>query len=498
MSRPMIRRRTPTGRVTTGSRRPLAEQRRRARARVARRRAALALATVLPLGVVGWAQATSTTHGAGLPARSLGVLTGVEPAAWTTSHRGIHVLKLRPSTTGVLRGVAFRPPTGVTRYTVELWRGRQRLESATTAAATGGLLEATFPSRPRLGAGVGYAVLYRSGPLGSGPLGGADIAVRFAADAVPPPVQPSTAPSPSTSMPPPAPPLTLTPGKRRAPGRTGCARKPSSCGYPDATNTGVPAGTRLRKVPEQVRRGPGWTWDPRGWVSITGKGTVFDGFDVSGTVDVLAAGVVVRNSRIRRSGESFGVAVRHVPNVTVENCEIFAPDAGRRRLMVGVKDVYGDAVGLRVLRNDIWHTATGIQMTAGLVEGNYVHDLGLTGGDHVNGFTDNGGVTRPLVIRGNTFFNPHSQTDAISLFQDFGVIANRLIDDNLVAGGSYAIYAGAGPRPTSNIRITNNRFARTFFRASGRWGPITAYQASGAGNLFSGNVWDDTGAPVSR
>ena len=30
---------------------------------------------------------------------------------------------------------------------------------------------------------------------------------------------------------------------------TNCAAKPSSCGYPDATNTGVPAGTTLKSVP---------------------------------------------------------------------------------------------------------------------------------------------------------------------------------------------------------------------------------------------------------
>ncbi len=495
MDRPIIRSEVPVGRGAAPGRREPADRPRRRRTWITRRRAALVLAVTLPLGALAWDQLAPAPP-TGLPSDSLGALTGVEPAAWTTSHRGVHVHKLRPSAAGTLQGIAFRPAGGVTAYAVEVWDGRHRLAAATTTPAADGLLEATFAGRPRLSAGIGYVVLYRSVPRASSRLGSAEIMVRFVADGSPAEARPTPTVSP-TALPEPS--ASSMPGPGPAPKRgVNCAPKPSRCGYPDATNTGVPAGTVLRKVPEQVRQGRGWAWDPRGWVAITGKGTVFDGFDVAGTVDVRADGVVVRNSRIRQTGESFGVAVRHADDVTVENCDILAPDAGARRLMVGVKDVYGDARGLRVLRNDIKHTATGIQMRTGLVEGNFVHTMGLVDGDHVNGFTDNGGVTAPLVIRRNTFFNQHGQTDAISLFQDFGAVANRIIDDNLVAGGGYAVYAGAGPRPTSNIKVTNNRFARLYFSASGRWGPITAFESSGRGNVFSGNVWDDTGAPITR
>ena len=42
---------------------------------------------------------------------------------------------------------------------------------------------------------------------------------------------------------------------------TNCAATPSKCGYPDATNTGVPAGTTLKSVPAQVSSGPGWYYN---------------------------------------------------------------------------------------------------------------------------------------------------------------------------------------------------------------------------------------------
>ena len=41
---------------------------------------------------------------------------------------------------------------------------------------------------------------------------------------------------------------------------------------------------------------------------------------------------------------------------------------------------------------------------------------------------------------------------------------NRLIEDNLFAGGGYTVYAGAGSKgATSNIVIRNNRVATMYF-----------------------------------
>ncbi len=37
-----------------------------------------------------------------------------------------------------------------------------------------------------------------------------------------------------------------------------CAASPHTCGYPDATNTGVQPGQTLVAVPAQKTSGPGW------------------------------------------------------------------------------------------------------------------------------------------------------------------------------------------------------------------------------------------------
>ena len=57
---------------------------------------------------------------------------------------------------------------------------------------------------------------------------------------------------------------------------TNCAAVPSKCGFPDATNTGVPTGMALKTVgtgPGDVKSGPGWYFDPRGWVEVNGTGS---------------------------------------------------------------------------------------------------------------------------------------------------------------------------------------------------------------------------------
>ena len=279
--------------------------------------------------------------------------------------------------------------------------------------------------------------------------------------------------------------------------RNGCAARPSACGYPDASTTGVPAGVTLKNVPGDVSSGPGWAYDPRGWVAITGNGAVFDGYAVATDVSlsVEASNVTVRNVRLNVSGESFGIALRHTANVTITNTEITSPSASTGRLLVGIKDIYGDSTGLQVLRTNISRTSTGIQVESGLLQDNYIHDMGYKAGDHINGTTSNGG-TDLLTIRHNTVFNQIDQTDAVSLFQDFGPQANRVIDNNLLAGGGYTLYAGANAGRESgatNIHVTNNRFARTFYTNGGSYGPLAAY-VSGQGNTFTGNVWDDTGS----
>jgi hypothetical protein len=277
-----------------------------------------------------------------------------------------------------------------------------------------------------------------------------------------------------------------------------CGAHPHLCGYPDATNTGVPAGMSLRSVPGQVSHGPGWHYDASGWVEVDGNGAVLQGLSIPYNVDVTGSNVTIKDVRIIATADDFGVSLRHTHNVTVEDSEIYSTSAGVNLLPVGVKDIYGDSAGTKVLGNNIWHTSTGVQIYTGLIEGNYIHDMGYSNGYHLNGITTNGG-TDALTIEHNTVFNSFSQTDAISVFEDFGVEANVLITGNLMAGGGYTVYGGQNPGGPQayNIRIVNNRFSTIYYSQAGYYGPVSDFDPTAPGNVWTGNIWDTSGQPIS-
>jgi hypothetical protein len=288
----------------------------------------------------------------------------------------------------------------------------------------------------------------------------------------------------------------------RATASVDCAAAPSACGFPDATNTGVPAAATgtLKTVPTQVSSGPGWYFNPAGWVQVTGNNAVLSGLYIPYNVNVDgAANVTISDDLITSSGPtSYGVTLRDTTNATIENNTITGLNATTGRLMVGVKDVFGDSAGTQVEGNNIEDAATGVQMEAGLIAGNYIHNMGYLPGDHVNGITSNGGQPGTLTITHNTILVDQDQTDAVGLFEDFGPQANRVISDNLLGGGSYAIYAGqnTGGPTTANITITGNRIATTLYPNGGVYGPVTGYNPTGPGNTFTGNIWDNTGQTI--
>jgi Right handed beta helix region len=279
---------------------------------------------------------------------------------------------------------------------------------------------------------------------------------------------------------------------------TNCAAKPSSCQYPDATNTGVPGGATLKSVPSQLTSGSGWSYNAAGKnVVVTGKGAVLSGLYISGTLTIDASSVTVKDVHVV-TGAIFGVGLAHTTGVTIENSTISGLNATTGRVDSAIDDVYGDSTGMVIKDNNISDFRTAIHLSTGLVEGNYIHDPGYISGDHTNGFYVNGG-TEPLTISDNTIFNSRSQTDAINLDAgSAGVpVANKTVENNFLAGGSYTIYGGdALANPTSKIVIKGNRFGQLYYKTSGQYGPGAYFNATATGNVWSGNTWDTTGAAV--
>ena len=279
---------------------------------------------------------------------------------------------------------------------------------------------------------------------------------------------------------------------------TDCAVALTNCGYPGATNAGVPAGTTLKQVPGQISSGTGWHYNAAGNdVIVTANGTVLSDLYIPYNLVINASNVTVKNVQVVTNA-SFGISLTHTTGVTIENSTISGQNSTTGRVSSAIDDVYGDSTGMVIKDNNISDFRTAIQISTGLVDGNYIHDPGYIAGDHTNGFYVNGG-TEPLTIENNTIYDNLGQTDAINLDAgSSGVpVANKTIENNILAGGAYTIYGGdALGNPTSNIVIKGNRFGELFYPQGGQYGPVAYFDPTGKGNVWSGNTWDLTGQTI--
>ena len=281
--------------------------------------------------------------------------------------------------------------------------------------------------------------------------------------------------------------------------------------YPSASNTGPVAGTTLQPIGSgagQVSSGPGWEYSG-GFVRITGAGTVFNGFSLQGFgLGVYASNVTISNCVVTVGGQScFPVGIETdannngapITSFTIKNCTISGSDNNMNRAAACIKDIYGNATGLLIEACNLYWCGCGIQVYAGKVLNNYIHDLvcNITYGDHVNGIAVSGGTT-PMLIQGNTIQNSWGQTDCIALFQDNSppAVANKTISNNLLAGGGYCIYGGQSGAeyaglPATNIVINNNLISTMYYPNGGAFGPVIYFTPGNSGNEWSNNVWHD-------
>lgn len=252
-----------------------------------------------------------------------------------------------------------------------------------------------------------------------------------------------------------------------------CMVKPSDCGYPDATNTGVKPGSTLQKV--------------TGSVNLTTPGQVYENKEVHGSINVLADNVTIRNVKIVNAGyytiKNF--EENNAENLVIEDVSI---------------DMNGSYENKAIAFEN--YTARRVHFYNGMDCGHFGNNVVIedsfcdmpvlpsSSDAHADGFQSDGGNN--IVLRHNTIKNPNGQTAAILMSTNTSGIGNVTVDNNLMAGGGYTLYCDAGPNLSGTNKFTNNRFARTYFTKGGYWGPTAGCE----NYTFTGNVWDDTNASL--
>lgn len=241
-----------------------------------------------------------------------------------------------------------------------------------------------------------------------------------------------------------------------------CISNPASCGYPDATNTGVPAGTSLTIY--------------SGTLKALQAGATYSGLDIRGCVDIRAANVTIQNSRITCSRVSATVKV-FTGNVTIQDTEING--AGGASNCVASND-------FTLIRVNIHNCFDGVRANGRVViRDSFIHDLKRVSGGHHDTIQTTQGNS--ITLEHNTLFpfqNGDPMNAAYIAGEDQGPISNVLVHNNLVNGGNYTFYIAAG---IDGATYTSNVFGRDH-----RYGPIYGNKSV----VGPTNVYFDTNEPV--
>jgi hypothetical protein len=246
-------------------------------------------------------------------------------------------------------------------------------------------------------------------------------------------------------------------------------------GFPDATNTGVPAGVTLT---------------PSGGLKITTPGAVISGLNISGTVTIDAPNVTLKDCIIQGTGWYQVKIEPGISGTTVKNCTINAGGNGTNPYaLCGIGDNGSNST---FLNNNISNFEHGISLinsggNGDLIQGNYIHDFFAPSSisPHYDGIEINGPESN-VTITGNTIINNQTQTSAIMIDNYFGSISNINVNNNRLVGGAYTIFVDAqfGGGSIIGVKITNNRLGK------GQWGYFATNRTSPA---LIGNVDDITG-----
>ena len=309
-----------------------------------------------------------------------------------------------------------------------------------------------------------------------------------------------------------------------------CTNAPVTCGFADIGNTGPAVGATLYAVPGTctspsgpgsgcANTGSGWSYS-NGSIRLTSGATLQNvvytgGLNVSGLTNVT-----IQGNKLVNPGESHYVVniSGGSTNITIQHNDMSGSDAATAGdgCDSAIFDPGGNdtSTNVTITNNNMWYCAATINddFNGGwTIATNYIHDFAYSDpskGNHFDGNQLEGNTGQanpnqnPLPFYNNTDIMDFYQTAPVILSTDgtSGTETNRQIVHNLLAGGSYSLYTGAG---TTNSTFATNVFSSIYIGAhatgstdlGGSFGPVTDYTSTG-GNTWTGNIWDDNGASI--
>ena len=265
--------------------------------------------------------------------------------------------------------------------------------------------------------------------------------------------------------------------KEESSSKTNCIDTPSACGYPDATNTGVPAGTALTQR--------------SGEVTVTSAGTTVKDLAVSGEILVDADNTTLEDDEISVSAGSGNRGIYIAPGVTgtvIDHVTCHGEGSGTQYCAFN-KD------SSTKIEHSYFYNCGECLNGPGTITESFFDVTAVISGEHYEDIYYGGGEG-PLIVEHDTLLNPQGQTATVFASNDFGDQTTLTISDNLLAGGGYTIYGGASCTTSEcgavkgPVTVTDNRFSNKYYPESGYYGVGAYFNA--AVTTWSGNFWDNT------
>jgi hypothetical protein len=304
-----------------------------------------------------------------------------------------------------------------------------------------------------------------------------------------PPVveQPKTEPpvkeQPKTEPPVEEQPKTTPPVEENPSGKTNCINVPSACGYPDATNTGAPAGAALTSK--------------SGEVSVTKAGTTVKDLAVTGEIDIEANNTIVEDDEVTASAGSGNRGIYIAPGVTgtvIDHVTCHGAGKGTQYCIFNkdssTKIEYSYLYNCGECLNGPGEITNSFFDVTAVISGEHYEDIYYGGGEG------------PLIVNHDTMLNPQGQTATVFASTDFGDQTTLTITNNLLAGGGYTLYGGTSCTTggcgsvVGPVTVTGNRFSSKYYPDSGYYGVASYFD--NALTTWSGNIWDANLKPVEE
>jgi hypothetical protein len=288
-----------------------------------------------------------------------------------------------------------------------------------------------------------------------------------------------------------------------------CFPAPGACGFPDPLygTVGVPKSATLTKSAS---------------LTITTAGMTVHDLEISGSITVNAKNVTLRNIKLTVADDGSGTAGVSIENgasgTTIEDSTLMGAGTTSSPESA-IFNHYGET--LTLTRVYLYNFADPIEGPV-TVNDSYIDANGTYGsGSNVAHIEDIYVSDDTVSVDHSVLFNPSGQTATIFMDTSSDVGDDHLtLTNSLVAGGGWTLYPSAKSTSvgTATMNVSNNRFARCLgtpdFDGSGttcKGGPdmhgyypncgyygVAAddYCPPIAGQVWSGNVWDDDSSTI--